>query len=67
MSKQREPGRAKEDKNLSAESGGRRYTHPYIQKSRSHWGWDCGYDSAWEAEPEASERLAGKDKSPRRT
>lgn len=67
MNKQLEQGPEREGKNPSQGSGGRRYTHPYIQKSRSHWGWDCGYDSAWEAAPEASERLAGKEKSPRRT
>jgi len=32
------------------EGGSRRYTHPYIQKSRAHWGWDCGYDEPWEGE-----------------
>lgn len=38
--------------------GSRRYTHPYIQKSRAHWGWDCGYDEPWEGEPDSSEQGA---------
>lgn len=66
MNKQREHGPETKDKSASQASG-RRYTHPYIQKSRSHWGWDCGYDGAWESEPEASGRPAGKDTPPRRT
>ncbi len=64
MSKQREQPPAREDRTPPPRSAGRRFTHPYIQKSRSHWGWDCGYDSAWEDSPEISKSEAGDDTPP---
>ena len=53
------PHLAKRATRLGEEGGGGgRYTHPYIQKSRAHWGWDCGYDEPWEGEPDSSEQGA---------
>ena len=44
----------------------RKKIHPYIQKSRTHWDWDCGYDEYKDSDKEQNslkrrERLSGRE------